>query len=250
MNYVGPEHLLLGLVREPKNDAAEVLERLGVPIKELRTAVERELSNEPKQIEDVKGLTPAVKRVIEFAYDESKRLTQNFIGTEHLLLGLIRQTDSIAAKALGNFGVDLEKTREMLRELTGAGALKEESPWIPEKLNPCSVAFLRIRQEIAIPEILFLISTADNHGKAFEALTEALDVRRFEAVIGDGIMTKTVRNCNSSLDEILSMADTIAYRSDAKPSSVQIAGTLFELKAEPVVSGLEARGVNVDSLTA
>jgi ATP-dependent Clp protease ATP-binding subunit ClpC len=113
--YIGTEHLLLGLVREGEGIAAKVLSNLGVELKEVRQAVEA-IIGRGDRIEI--GLTPHAKKVIELAVDEARRLNHHYIGTEHLLLGLAREGDGIAAGALESLGVDLEKVRrETIRVL-------------------------------------------------------------------------------------------------------------------------------------
>ena len=112
---VGTEHILLGLIKEGTGVAAQVLKNLSLDLKRIRLEVE-------KQIESPKGptatppqqltFTPTAKRVLELSLDEAKNLGHNYIGTEHLLLGLLRESDSIAAKVLQNLGLRLEEVRE------------------------------------------------------------------------------------------------------------------------------------------
>src|SRR5919197_1783394 len=88
-NYIGTEHLLLGLIREGEGVAAEVLRSLGVELNRVRSAVEFIIGRGDRMIVGEVGLTPRAKKVIELAVDESRRLKQRAIGTEHLLLGLL-----------------------------------------------------------------------------------------------------------------------------------------------------------------
>lgn len=109
--YVSTEHLLLGLVRESDSVAARVLERLGVSLSRIRTEVEKQLPRGDARPSQEMTLTPRAKRVIDLAYDEQRNLNNNYIGTEHLLLGLIREGDGLAGRVLAKLGVELERAR-------------------------------------------------------------------------------------------------------------------------------------------
>src|SRR3989441_7452360 len=118
-NYIGTEHLLLGLVREGEGVAARVLENMNVELAKVRTAVEFIIGRGDRPVVGEVGLTPGAKRVIELAIDEARRLGHNYIGTEHLLLGLVREGEGIAAGVLESLGVNLDKVRhEVIRVLS------------------------------------------------------------------------------------------------------------------------------------
>ena len=110
-NYIGTEHLLLGLIREGEGVAAKVLEDLGVELIQVRTAVEFIINRGGPRVPGEIGLTPRAKKVIELAVDEARRLNHHYIGTEHILLGLVREGEGIAAGVLESLGVNLEKVR-------------------------------------------------------------------------------------------------------------------------------------------
>ena len=110
-NYIGTEHLLLGLVREGDGVAAKVLSNLGVELNKVRSAVEFIIGRGDRSTSGEIGLTPRAKRVIELAVDEARRLNHSYIGTEHLLLGLVREGEGIAAGVLESLGVNLERVR-------------------------------------------------------------------------------------------------------------------------------------------
>jgi ATP-dependent Clp protease ATP-binding subunit ClpC len=110
-NYIGTEHLLLGLVREGDGVAAKVLANLGVELNKVRSAVEFIIGRGDRIVLGEIGLTPRAKKVIELAVDEARRLNHHYIGTEHLLLGLVREGEGIAAGVLESLGVNLEKVR-------------------------------------------------------------------------------------------------------------------------------------------
>src|SRR6187431_1465226 len=113
-NYIGTEHLLLGLVREGEGVAARVLENMNVELSKVRTAVEFIIGRGDRPVVGEVGLTPRAKRVIKLAIDEARRLGHNYIGTEHLLLGLVREGEGIAAGVLESLGVSLDKVRSQV----------------------------------------------------------------------------------------------------------------------------------------
>ncbi|HVT14063.1 MAG TPA: ATP-dependent Clp protease ATP-binding subunit [Fimbriimonadaceae bacterium] len=115
--YVSTEHLLLGLVRESDSVAARVLEKLGVSLNRIRAEVEKQLPRGDARPTQDMTLTPRAKRVIDLAYDEARNLNNNYIGTEHLLLGLIREGDGLAGRVLAKLGVELEKARREVMAL-------------------------------------------------------------------------------------------------------------------------------------
>src|ERR671917_202338 len=110
-NYVSTEHLLLGLVRENDSVAARILDRMGVSLGRIRSEIERQVARGDGRLGQDMELTPRAKRVIDLAYDEARQLNNNYIGTEHLLLGLIREGEGLAGRVLSKLGVDLERTR-------------------------------------------------------------------------------------------------------------------------------------------
>src|SRR4051794_9378685 len=110
-NYVSTEHLLLGLVRENDSVAARILDRMGVSLGRIRSEIERQVTRGDGRLGQDMQLTPRAKRVIDLAYDEARQLNNNYIGTEHLLLGLIREGEGLAGRVLAKLNVDLERTR-------------------------------------------------------------------------------------------------------------------------------------------
>jgi hypothetical protein len=110
-NYIGTEHLLLGLIREGDGVAALALENMGVELSKVRAAVESTIGRGDRPVSGEIGLTPRAKRVIELAIDESRRLDHDHIGTEHLLLGIVGVGEGIATGVLESLGVSLDRTR-------------------------------------------------------------------------------------------------------------------------------------------
>jgi len=110
-NYIGTEHILLGLVRETEGVAAKVLSNLNVELVKVRSAVEFIIGRGERPTPGEIGLTPRAKKVIELAVDEARRLGHHYIGTEHLLIGLMREGEGVAAGVLESLGVSLDKVR-------------------------------------------------------------------------------------------------------------------------------------------
>jgi ATP-dependent Clp protease ATP-binding subunit ClpC len=110
-NYIGTEHILLGLVKEEEGVAARVLMNMNVSLPKMRSAVEYVIGPGEKTGNTGTGLTTRAKRVIELAIDEARQMGHNYIGTEHLLLGLLRENDGVAAGVLDSFSVTLERAR-------------------------------------------------------------------------------------------------------------------------------------------
>ena len=110
-NYIGTEHILLGLVRETEGVAARVLSSLAVDLSKVRSAVEFIIGRGEKPAQGEIGLTPRAKKVVELAVDEARRMNHTYIGTEHLLIGLLREGEGVAAGVLESLGVTLDKVR-------------------------------------------------------------------------------------------------------------------------------------------
>ena len=126
-NYIGTEHILLGLVRETEGVAARVLSGLGADLGKVRSAVEFIIGRGEKPAQGEIGLTPRAKKVVELAVDEARRMNHTYIGTEHLLIGLLREGEGVAAGVLESLGVNLEKVRTETHRIlsnssTGSGS--------------------------------------------------------------------------------------------------------------------------------
>src|SRR6185503_9634737 len=161
-NFVGTEHLLLGLIKLGQGVAVNVLQKLGLDLETVRMEVEKQVGTGPdqKMIGNI-PYTPRVKKVLALAAKEAKHLTHTYVGTEHILLGLLREGDGVAARVLKNLDVDIEQTRqEILKELDPNFNAQEESATAepPEKApaekkgevkTPALKAFGRDLTEIA-----------------------------------------------------------------------------------------------------
>ncbi len=138
--YIGTEHILLGLVKEGSGVGANVLKNLDVDIKKLRLEVEKLVKSGPDMVTMGKlPHTPRAKKVIEFAIEEARALNHNYIGTEHILLGLLRETEGIAAQVLMNIGLKLEDVRQEVLNLLGAG-VENGIPSLGMKMDPAAAA--------------------------------------------------------------------------------------------------------------
>jgi len=160
-NFVGTEHLLLGLIKLGQGVAVNVLQKLGLDLETVRMEVEKQVGTGPdqKMIGNI-PYTPRVKKVLALASKEAKALNHTYVGTEHILLGLLREGDGVAARVLKNLDVDIEQTRqEILKELDPNFNPQEEQPApestekTPEKKGevktPALKAFGRDLTEIA-----------------------------------------------------------------------------------------------------
>jgi len=133
-NYIGTEHLLLGLIREGDGIAARVLTNLGVQLPEVRQAVIDSIGEGKGEVTGDLGLTPRAKKVIELSMDEARRLNNHYIGTEHLLLGLVREGEGVAARVLKEMGVSLEKVRGQVMQVVSQSQSYQQSP--PQTRKP------------------------------------------------------------------------------------------------------------------
>jgi Clp amino terminal domain, pathogenicity island component len=127
-NYIGTEHILLGLIREQEGIAARVLASLRITVEEVRAQVTRIVGQGDEVRTGQIPFTPRAKKVLELALREALSLGHDYIGTEHILLGLVRLNEGVAAQILLGFGADAEKIRdEVIRTLSGVGPVAQES---------------------------------------------------------------------------------------------------------------------------
>ncbi len=118
-NNIGTEHILLGLVREGEGIAAKALQSLGLEVSKIQEEVEK-LIGVGKQPSQSIHYTPRAKKVVELSQDEARKLGHSYVGTEHILLGLIREGEGVAARVLNNLGVSLNKARQQVLQLLGS----------------------------------------------------------------------------------------------------------------------------------
>jgi len=135
-SYIGTEHLLLGLLREGEGLAAHVLANLGVDIDGVRKVLESVVGQNERIVIQQIIPTSRVKQVIELSFKESRRMGHNYVGTEHVLLGLMMEGEGIAARVLQNLGVTLEKVRAEIERLEVTGTEERpEPPPLPYKVG-------------------------------------------------------------------------------------------------------------------
>src|SRR6266576_3957378 len=137
-NFVGTEHLLLGLIKLGQGVAVNVLQKLGLDLETVRMEVEKQVGTGPdqKMIGNI-PYTPRVKKVLALAAKEAKALNHTYVGTEHILLGLLREGDGVAARVLKNLGLDTDVTRQnVLKELDPNFSPPLEDTEVPQKSDP------------------------------------------------------------------------------------------------------------------
>ncbi len=127
-NFIGTEHLLLGLVREGSGIAARALQNMAVDLNRVRLEVENIAPKGNRLVQQGISYTPRAKRVVELAIEESQNLGHNYVGTEHLMLGLVREAEGIAAQVLSNLGIDLKRARKEVIQLLGGEGSGGKAP--------------------------------------------------------------------------------------------------------------------------
>jgi ATP-dependent Clp protease ATP-binding subunit ClpC len=155
-SYIGTEHLLLGLLREGEGLAAKVLNNLGVEINKVRSTIESVLGRNERIIIQQIIPTSRVKKVIEISFEEARRMGNNYVGTEHLLLGLLIEGEGIAAHVLEDLGANLEKVRGEIDRLLHESGLEEEAKEAQKKPSktPLLDQFCRDLTELAMKNAL------------------------------------------------------------------------------------------------
>jgi ATP-dependent Clp protease ATP-binding subunit ClpA len=180
VSEVGSDHLLLGLLRESDSVAARILNRLNVPQDQMRDKLERRVIRGDGRLGQNTQLTAEAKRAIELAFDEVRALNNKYLGTEHLLLGLIRHEGSLAASLLAASGVDLERARAEVR------VLQDNDSGMPQ--DPKA----HVLSEATIHE-LFALSF------------NALPAEQRDALLREGLLLNQLRDPAHSLGELISL---------------------------------------------
>jgi ATP-dependent Clp protease ATP-binding subunit ClpA len=155
-NYVGTEHVLLGLIREREGVAATALESLGISLEAVRAQVEEIIGQGQSAPTGHIPFTPRAKKVLELSLREAKQLGHNYIGTEHVLLGLIREGEGVAAQVLVKLGGDLSRVRQQVIQLLSGYAVGGEEAvvrarlvrmTVPDELREAEEQLGRVRRE-------------------------------------------------------------------------------------------------------
>jgi ATP-dependent Clp protease ATP-binding subunit ClpA len=148
--YIGTEHILLGLVKEGSGVAANVLKNLDIDLRKIRLEVEKIVQSGPDMVNMGKlPQTPRAKKVIEHSIDEARGLAHNYVGTEHILLGLLREVEGVASQVLTNLGLKLEKVREETLNLLGQNINKENKENTIKELD-AKIELLNFDKEKAV----------------------------------------------------------------------------------------------------
>jgi hypothetical protein len=165
-NYIGTEHIMLGLIREDEGVAAKALESLGISLQAVREQVEAIIGQGQQVPSDVIPFTPRAKKVLELSLRESLQLRHNYIGTEHILLGLLREGDGVAPQVLVKLGADLNRVRQQViglisgqqpqpgrlppREGAPATEVQDRMDVIEARLNAIEVLLAAVEQRVGI----------------------------------------------------------------------------------------------------
>jgi ATP-dependent Clp protease ATP-binding subunit ClpC len=152
-NYVGTEHLLLGLIHDGDGVAAQALQALGISLDDVRADVEATIGRGAEPARDPVPFTPRTREVLELALRESRQLGDNSIGTEHLLLGLIREGDGVAVHILVGRGLDLNRLRQRVMDLpqgyAGAtSATEDDSADFAARLDSIAARLVRVEHHL------------------------------------------------------------------------------------------------------
>ncbi len=148
--YVSNEHILLGLIKEGSGVAANVLKNLDVDLRKIRLEVEKLVQSGPDTVTMGKlPQTPRAKNVIEYSMEEACNLNHNYVGTEHILLGLLREQEGVAAQVLMNLGLRLEEVRKEVLNLLGQGELDP-----PKEKPPIGIIPREIHRAIRLSELV------------------------------------------------------------------------------------------------
>ncbi len=233
-NYIGTEHLLLGLVRQDEGVAIKVLTNLGVELGEVRQAVEFIIGTGDRIVLGDIGLTPRTKKVIELAIDEARHFNHQSVGTEHLLLGLVREGEGIAAGILKSLGVNLEKVRtQTIRMLNQVGSVSMEDVVAPG-----------LQQTAAAKKVYKLAQEEAQRLQQNAIGTQHLLLGLMRE--GDGIAASVLSKLGVELEKLRSTIEAICKRGDQIGSGPIV---LNQLAIEVLVgANLEARALSHDSI--
>lgn len=172
--YIGTEHLLLGLQRDPQCIAAQALENLGASREKVRQAVEFIVGSRQQKTTGEVGLTPRAKKVMELATDEARRLHHHYVGTEHLLLGMVREGEGIAARVLTDFGATLGNVRAQVIQVLSSGPIPpEDERGTATEREPATAAQAPVRESGGVKSNVVTCRLDDASLGALDALVEA-----------------------------------------------------------------------------
>jgi len=179
--YIGTEHILLGVVKEGSGVGANVLKNLEVDLRKTRVEVEKCVKSGPETVTMGRlPQTPRAKKVIQFAIDEARDLGQNYVGTEHLLLGLLREKDGVAAQVLNNLGVGLESIRTETVRLLGVEKVEVDlSPDLMDQLHQ-----LVQTESVEVAPFSFRFVNHESRYELLDATGQVVDTKVFGGPVG------------------------------------------------------------------
>jgi ATP-dependent Clp protease ATP-binding subunit ClpA len=238
-NYIGTEHILLGLLREAEGIAARVLESLDITVERARAQTMRIVGGGQEISASQIPFTPRAKKVLELALREALNLGDNYIGTEHILLGLVRENDGIAARILLDFDATPEKIRnEVFRMLSGSGAERVRSMAVSSRetvqvIDRGWLGGLGVVLDELAGEIRRELQRAPHMGDLLLALASARDT----------LAGRALRELGADLDRLPAMLERIRAQALAEDELTQQIQQLTEAKERAIetVTQLRAR---------
>jgi hypothetical protein len=261
--YVDTEHLLLGLCREPQSASGEILTRLKISHADLTAEIDGE--SNPIPPDPNMTLTPRSKRVIDTAYEEARELGNNYIGTEHLLLGLVKERNGVAGQALFKLGASLKDVRRVTREVQGLEPEIEPEPTqnattsgrpqgsqLPDTAN-LLMRLLLLRQERLRLEVLtLLILTEDSRDTEFmfeklpvgwnDTLSHMDEYLAIQFLEGDAVSTPY------GLDHVTAMAKEEADVLQQTFAPIHFVPAIFREGKNELSIYFESRGVTLEAI--
>lgn len=226
--YVATEHILLGLLQDPSTPGVRALQHMGISPKVVRDEIERQLPQGKRQPPQEMTLTPRAKRVIDLSYDEARGLNHDYIGTEHLMLGLVREGDGLAGRVLEKLGADIFTARKavaaVLEQDPRPSSGEEPEPRGPYHPQLRSLTFMPWLNGACLYEHLVLVFMAD---KNISSIWADVDTQQLKSQLADvirfrGAMGISSQN-NSSLTSLLRYANEEADGDTLQPKHLLLA---------------------------
>jgi len=246
--YIGTEHILLGLVKEGSGVGATVLKNLYVDIKKLRLEVEKLVKSGPDMVTIGKlPQTPEAKKVIEYAIEEARLLNHNYVGTEHILLGLLRESEGIAAQALMNLGLKLEDVRQEVLNLLGAGNMFEHFTDRSRKVMAlANQEAQRLNHEYIDTEHILLGLIKEGSGIGATILkNRGVDIKTLRIEIGKRVEIKPDRITMGKLPQTQGAKKVIEYAIEEKREMEKQLNRRLDVDTKHILLGLLREGEGI-----